>query len=584
MPLKFTDLLRLRLGGTRDNAALSAIGASALVTNPMLGLTPFLGAGIGGAMAAAGGVALADRLADVLTMDVFEKRDPDEIQINSSEPPKIDGDGVHLGYLADTGEPLVLPLDAWRRHVTILGMTGVGKTVVANWLMFQQVIRGGGLMFIDGKVDADNVAFMRAMCAAAGREHDLLILNPGVPEHSNTYNPFLHGDADEVAARCLALIPSSENNPGTDYYRSAAAQSLTTVIGAFQATGRAYNPLDIATALQNDKVMMRVREMMDDNSHHTKQFDQWYERFAMFDKAGNHIGIDVKKMNDTLGGIVGKIFQFGVGNFGKICNTYSPDIVLEDVILQNKILYVALPTLGKKEAAGQFGKLLVGDLRSATARIQSMPKEKRPNPSFFAFLDEAGSYLTAAASTLAEQARSAGVTLAPAVQTRANYEEISKEFRAQMSGNSLTRVFFKTNEPDTAKWMEEMIGVETQIQHSLSAGKSSSSSSASISSGKIRGDSEGGSVSYSESMKEVARVSASDIGKLGQGECIVQYDGNKIYHVKVPFLDFSDELKAELGPVQINRPRHRNVQGLNAFAIADGIVSQRRKKNAGGFE
>jgi intracellular multiplication protein IcmO len=581
MPFTIPDLLRLRLGGTKDNLALSAIGASALVANPLIGLPTAIGAAAGALMAGAGGYALANRLSDILALDVFDLRDPDGVSINSSEPPPVEGDGVHIGYCADTGEPLVLPLDAWTRHVSIAGMTGVGKTVLANWLMFQQVMRGGGLLFIDGKIDADNVAFMRAMCAAAGREHDLLILNPGDPENSNSYNPFLNGSPDEVAARMLALIPSSESNPGTDYYRSAAAQSMTILIGALQATGKAYNALDIATMLQSDKVMMKVRDMMDDDADATKQFDQWYQRFALYGKDGSYQGVDMKKLNDTLGGITGKIFQFGVGDFGKICNAYAPDIVFEDVILQNKILYLALPTLGKKEAAGQFGKLAIGDLRSATARIQQMPKPMRPNPSFLAFLDEAGSYLTQAASTLAEQARSAGVTLAPAVQTKANYDQIDKGFTDQMAGNSLTRIYFKTNEPNTQRWIEEMCGMEEQVQMSLSTSHSASASSASIASGKIRGDSEGGGIGFSESIKEVPRVPASAIGALGQGECIVQFEGNKIYHVKIPFLDFTPELRAELGPVQVNRFRKKSVAGVNAFSIAEKEVAKRRKKQSG---
>lgn len=572
--LKLHELMRLRLGGTMDNAALSAIGGASLVAHPALSLT--IGPVAGVAMSALGGGMLADRLVSTIKLDVFENRDEESITINSSQPPKCE-DGMHIGYLADTGEPLVIPTDAWTRHVSIIGMTGVGKTVLANWLMFQQVMRGGGLMFVDGKVDADNVAFMRAMCAAAGREHDLLILNPGEPENSNTYNPFLHGDPDEIAARTLALVPTSENNPGTDYYRSQAVQSMTNFIGGLKATGRAYNALDIALALQSDEVMRKIIAMMNPNDVSTDYFVQWYDQFTLYGKDGRASGIDMKKMRDTLGGIIGKIYQFGTGNFAKICNAYNPEIVLEDVILQNKILYVALPTLGRREAAMQFGRLLIGDLRSATARIQGLPKHRRPNPSFLAFLDEAGSYLTQAADTLIEQARSAGVTLCPAVQTKANYDAISVEFRSKMSGNSLTRMYFKTNEPETASWIEEMCGMEDVVEYSLNESRGVSRSSASISTGKIRGDSESSNVSVSQSRTKVPRVSASMIGALGQGECIVQYDGSRIYHVKIPFIDFDPSLKKALGPVQINRQRVKGVPGINAFRLAKEAVGNRFK-------
>jgi len=586
MPFKFSDLVMLRLGGTKDSAALSSIGAGALLSNPLLGLPPVAGVLGGAALASWGGVKLANRVAEALSMGVFDLKDEDGLKMNSSALPPHDPNGVHMGYLADTGEGLVIPQEAWTRHLSVIGMTGVGKTVLANWLMFQQVMRGGGLMFIDGKVDADNVTFMRAMCAVAGREDDLLILSPGDPDNSNTYNPFLFGDPDEIGARVLALIPTSENNAGTDHYRSSAASAMTNFIGGLKATGHAYNALDIATALQSDEVMAAIRKKMTKNQRLTDLFDQWYQQFTVKGKDGSSTdSVDMRKVKELLGGVTGKIFQFGSGDFGKICNTYTPDIILEDVILQNKILYVGLPALGKKESAGAFGRMLIGDLRTATARIQKLPKEKRPNPSFFAFLDEAGSYLTDAAETLVEQARSASVTLCPAVQSKANYDSVSKNFTGKMSGNSLVRCFFKTNESETMKWIEEMGGEEKVSEYTINFSETQSQSSASISSGKIRGDTSASGFSFSERQVDVKRIPASSVGALGQGECIVQYDGSKIYHIKIPFLSFDNDFLKSLGPVQINRPRaKKGLPGLNAYQIAVDILANRKgksKKSAG---
>ena len=83
-----------------------------------------------------------------------------------------------------------------------------------------------GLAFIDGKLAGDEIETIYQYCCWAGREQDLLILNPGTPSMSNTYNPILRGDPDEVASRILSIIPSTENNPGADHYKQSANRAL----------------------------------------------------------------------------------------------------------------------------------------------------------------------------------------------------------------------------------------------------------------------------------------------------------------------------------------------------------------------
>ncbi|MFX6803998.1 hypothetical protein ABTH20_21305, partial [Acinetobacter baumannii] len=65
--------------------------------------------------------------------------------------------------------------------------------------------------------------------------------------------------------------------------------------------------------------------------------------------------VDIKRMRETFGGIGGRMYMFGTGSFGKVLNTYTPEIDLFEAIKSNKIIYVALPTMGKNEAASNFG-------------------------------------------------------------------------------------------------------------------------------------------------------------------------------------------------------------------------------------
>jgi hypothetical protein len=57
--------------------------------------------------------------------------------------------------------------------------------------------------------------------------------------------------------------------------------------------------------------------------------------------------------------------------------------------------------------------------------------------------------------------------------------------------------------------------------------------------------------------------------KLGQGECIVTFDGSKVYHIRVPMLRFSDDVRAAARAAGINHQRPKRQKGLNIASNID---------------
>jgi intracellular multiplication protein IcmO len=555
-------------GGFSDNLALSGVTASMLLANPAMGLGA-AGAAVGLGLAAAGGAWAANRVATAGYRSVFSQS---SVRINSDEVPKVAShEGITLGYTVDGGEPLVIPWDDWMRHCLVVGQSGVGKTVFGEWVLFQQIINGGGLLWIDGKLDPDNLRKLDAMCAWAGRRADLLVINPGDPNLSNTYNPILFGDPDEVASRVLSLIPSSENNPGTDFYRQAANQGMVTLVGAIQKAGFAYNFTDLSILLQNQKALASLEMMTPGASDESKALRLFLDQYKVADRNGN-VSIDLKRLKETFGGIGGRLHTFGSGNFGQITGTYSPDINLYEAMRSNKIIYVMLPTMGKKEAASNFGKMNLGDLRSAIAEVQSLPKKDRPWPPFLNFADEFGSYVTQSTDRPFEQGRSAHVTMMPAFQTIANLDAVSQELREMVLGNTWTKVFFKVGTDDTAEKIVSLIGKERRV--ALSVSISDGKSVRHDASGSTRKDASGSdSFGVSERTEETEKVSSDMLKKLGKGEAIVTYGGSKVYHIKIPALEFDKKFIEEIGPFCINKKRATYQKGLDFFRNVDGLLS-----------
>jgi len=577
--MSFTQYRKLRPGGPADAIAASSLFGAAMLATPTIGATigqPAIAAALG--LSAGGAAWAAYRWIEATkNKHIFDAK----FYINSAEPPfpyngERRSDGVLLGYCVDNGKPLFVTYEELMRHVFILGQSGVGKTVLGEFIMAQHIMNGGGLMMIDGKMDSKNLEAIYRYCKWAGREDDLYVINPGDPDMSNTYNPILTGDPDEVSARNLLLIPSTENSPGADHFKQEANQGITTLVAALQKAGMAYTFIDISILLMSSKALMHLESIVPDSEEKTN-YSIFLDKFRRVDKEGNST-IDTKRLKETFGGIGGRMFTFGTGKFGKVTNHTSPDISLFDGMIQKKIIYIALPTMGKDTAAQNFGRMAVGDLRTAISWMQALPDDQKPWPPFYGFFDEAGSYVNNSWSRMFEQARSARVILNPAVQTLANFDAISPELQEMVIGNTLTKVFFKVGTQDSAERVGDLIGLEERPVIGLSDSSGSGASAVSNDMSFSSGLSDSASIGFSERSSEEYKVSPDQLKALGRGEAIVTYGGSEVFHIKIPLLSTTEELNEELGPVRLNKHRRKWVRSIDLFKKADQFISAGKKR------
>lgn len=511
--------------------------------------------------------------------------------VESSDPIhyKPGTSGLLLGYSTDDGSPLFLSDEDLCRHGIIEGQTGMGKSVFGKTLMFQQIQRGGGLLFIDGKLDEDNIQDIYEYAVYCGRGHDFLVVNPGRPEMSNTYNPILFGDPDEVAARIISLIPSTASSAGADFYKSSSALALVCFISALQestqaqvdawvkeckgkglpenyvdnnrVTGVAYNFLDLALLTMNEGVLNNLLHRVQSSSPDSltrKNLSIFLEQYAK--ESNNNFGgneapagtlqIDLKRLKETLGGIGARMHQFGSGKFGPVLNSYTPEVKMYDAIRDGKIVYVALPTMGKDVAAQNLGKIVIADLRTAISWLQ-MNKQDRPTIPFLAFLDEMSSYSTETLAVMFEQARSARVSLWPAIQTDSGLSNISEDFKERIMANTETKVFFKLSSQDTAVAASDAIGVTKRVASSETNSQGTSASAQAMNIGPNKNLSDSASSASGEREQEEPLVHPDQIKALEAGECIV-LRSPRVWNIRVPLIDLEKDLKSAIGPLQIN--------------------------------
>lgn len=551
------EFFKTRIGGTRDTLAClgllgAGLGAATPLANHLSPAVPALVAMLGAMHFGARFTGPLEAKA-VLPSNIDQASDVTPHQVDRSR-----WNGFLIGYSTDTGQPVYLDDENAMRHILVVGMTGVGKTVLGLSLMYQQIMRGGGVLFIDGKIDSKEIANVWYFANMAGRGNDLRVINPGNPRLSHKYNPLMDGDADEVASRVLSIIPSTENNPGADHYRQEANTGLSIIVGALQRAGLAYTMIDVSILLMSAAAMQELERMLAHSrdgrdSTELKNYRLFLDKFRAPDPRTGLMTMNIAKLKDTFGGIGGRLFQFGTGNFGAVMNTYSPDVRLYDAIRQRLIVYVALPTMGKTEVARNFGKLLIGDYRTAISWIQALPEHERPNPPQLVWMDETGSFATQALSVPFEQGRSARQILAASMQTEANLSAVSEEFSEMVRGNTWTRIYFKIGNQETALAAAEAIGQEIGVLRSLS---DSESISANLS--ILRHTPEGSTgtsagLSFGEREQEQYRVTADELKELDKGEVIMTYGSAQRYSLRIPMLTVSEETKARFGPVRLKR-------------------------------
>ena len=562
------QLYSTRFGGTKDTLAVTAIGIGVMGSSPMVSadvatfpfsLTPI-------ALAAAGAAWLTSRLTDAWRS---EKLLASSLNIRSDETtyapkPGETIDGLLLGYTTDTGRPIYVDWEHLMRHVFIIGQSGVGKTVAGSLMMFQHIQAGGGLLFIDGKIDSGNVEQLYHFASYAGRAHDVFIINTDDPENSNTYNTLLFGDPDEKADALLQQIPSTESSAGADFYKQEAKVGLTTIIRALQTSRLAYNMIDLTVLLSSAEALLDLQRKLTQAAPGSDALKEYSLFLSKFRQEGNKDNpkptIDMKKLRDTFGGMAGRLYSFGTGKFGKILNAYNPDVNLYEAIRANKIIYIALATMGKDATARNFGKLVISDLRTAISWLQRLPEHERPWPPFIAFCDEAGSYANESWNRIPEQARSAHVVFMPAAQTVANFQAISEELYQMIIGNAWNKLFFKIGTQASAEEAGELVGKYLGTLKSISDTRSKSSSAAFLRASPDQTEANASGVATGEREQEMYHVSADDFKHLQKGECVVTWGDTFIYNLRVPLLKFDDATKKRFGPPRVNRFRSEGLK------------------------
>ena len=127
------------------------------------------------------------------------------------------------------------------KHLVVLGRSGCGKTGSLG-VLYQQIQRGGGYIFIDGKVSRKTIDQVYFLSKLAMRESLFRIFNPSDPLITHTYNPLIKAvqniDKSNVAETLIKLLDPIPEGSLAQHYQTLTLNLLHRVVRSFTLSAK----------------------------------------------------------------------------------------------------------------------------------------------------------------------------------------------------------------------------------------------------------------------------------------------------------------------------------------------------------
>lgn len=434
--------------------------------------------------------------------------------------------GLTFGYRADHSE-IFFKDDELRRNVMIIGSSGSGKTSLLNALAAQQMFRGGGILFVDGKRDVRAMETFLHLASMVDRVDDVRILDPLNPEVSHNYNPLLANDASQevgaIATKLHRLLPTVPESSPAKFYHDHAYKALLDLVKFFHRIDRVATFLDYRAIFEYpDHAFAILRSML--NNHDDIEKIVELQRFVKRFKSD-------AKGQDLYSGIMTELGALTDRETSKFITSPSNEINLYSAIKRNQLTYVGLPRLQEPRIAEQLGRVLLTDLQTTIGSFYN--QNHKPYVPFLVLMDELASYVFKEFAVVFEQARGAGFICVGVLQALPQLQDktrdLGPDFMSRVMGNCQIKLSLQVEDQMTANMMSEYFGKEVQWWGSIgnSSGKSDSGQLWSLQrfTNPRRGISKSESLSYSEKL-ELKIQPQQFIHGLTVGQGIIRDVGN----------------------------------------------------------
>lgn len=330
-------------------------------------------------------------------------------------------------------------------HTQVIGTTNAGKTesVILPWAI-QDIEQGRGLILIDGKSDRSLLDKLWAYTVKAGREKDFRLFSLGNIGESHEFNPLIGGTPEEISERVFNSFEFE--NP---YYRSLQFEVFSQVMRIFESANEVPTFLRIHQAITTPTALVAMTAKCENTG-----LREWAEYYR---------DLPAHERTQRTSGLTAAISHFAFGKTADLFNTEKPEIMIEEALEKNLIIYFQLPVLLSPFLGKAAGKMILQCLQSAVANRH---RGKNRTPNFYSvFLDDFSEYLYPGFVSILNKSRSANVGVVFAHQALGDIKTLGDAIANSILTNANIKVFMRGNDPESAEYFSKVIGTVKAMKY-----------------------------------------------------------------------------------------------------------------------
>ena len=346
--------------------------------------------------------------------------------------------------------------EARRMQTIVLGQSGSGKTTLLRNIASQDIHRTVGghrlpLIIFDGKGDQEFLNDLLPEIAAAGRMHQLRILDPFRPDISVRFNP-LYSKAASHQELVNAFFESFFLRQ--DFFRGHQATYFSDISRILEYTGKIYNIPDVLVMARDELVMKeqiaRAKYQIENQPSISEQRRQNFEMSVR-----NLLqSLDDRERLQKIQGLLNELMTFTEDDLSVITNAYEDLLTLDEVIDQELILFVSLNTNKNAKAVTALGRLLLQNLQLIVGQRYQNEQERRREgrPMVSVILDEFAPFAYPNFAQILQTARGSNIALLFSLQSIPQLRSVSRSFGDDVSSAPNTIMLLRTRDEETARY------------------------------------------------------------------------------------------------------------------------------------
>jgi len=293
-----------------------------------------------------------------------------------------------LGHAKHRGAcvPVEIGRDDRRRHLYVIGKTGVGKSTLLANLIVADLRANRGVCLIDPHGDlADHVI----ACVPSNRTNDVIVFDPNDSEYAIAFNPLWCVDPDRrdlVADDALSAFSKVYDLAQTPRLKDTLRNALYVLVE------KQMTLLDLLLLLADERYRRRILANIQDDL--ARVF--WQSEFPSWNKSYR---------TEALSAVQNKVRPFLMNRSVRaIVGQRSKPLSLPDTINQGKVLVANLSKgrLGEGNSS-LLGALLVSSIQQAAMSRAELPESSRQD--FYLYVDEFQNFTTGSFATILSEAR-----------------------------------------------------------------------------------------------------------------------------------------------------------------------------------